>query len=179
MENLNKENAEKLLQTYIKNESLLLHSHMVAQALEAYAQELGENKDLWYITGLLHDLDWEAFPDEHPNKALSEFLKDYPEELRTAIAEHAPDRSGVETQSLLGRYLFACDELSGLIRAASLMRQDGFATMEVSSIKKKIKDKAFARNVSREDIAKGFAFIGKTPDEHIAFLLNVFKANAV
>lgn len=175
MININKADAEKLLNTYMKNESLLLHSHMVAKALEAYADSLGENKDLWYITGLLHDLDWEAFPDEHPNKALAEFLLEYPEELRVAIAEHAPHRTGVEPASLLGRYLFASDELSGLMRAASLMKPDGFASMEVSSIKKKIKDKAFARNVSREDIQKGFELIGKTPDEHITFLLEVFK----
>lgn len=170
-----RDQAEKLLNTYMKNESLLLHSHMVAQALEAYANLLGEDNDLWYITGLLHDLDWEAFPDEHPNKALTELLLEYPEELRVAIAEHAPHRTGVEPASLLGRYLFASDELSGLMRAASLMKPDGFKSMEISSIKKKIKDKAFARNVSREDIQKGFELIGKTPDEHITFLLEVFK----
>jgi predicted hydrolase (HD superfamily) len=170
-----RDQSEKLLNTYMKDPSLLLHSHMVAQAMEAYAQKLGEDAELWYATGLLHDLDWEAFPDEHPNKAVTEFLHDYPAELRLAIQEHAPDRTGVQTESKLGRYLFACDELSGLMRAASLMREDGFTNMEVKSIKKKIKDKAFARNVSREDIQAGFDLIGATPEEHIQFLIDVFK----
>lgn len=168
--------SEALLKKHMKNDALLLHSHMVARALEASAKALGEDTELWYQTGLLHDLDWEAFPDEHPNRALSEMLTAYPEELKQAIAEHAPDRTGLSPSSLLGKYLFACDELSGLMRAASLMRPDGFQSMEVQSIKKKIKDKAFARNVSREDIQRGFELIGKTPEEHIACLLDVFKS---
>lgn len=168
--------AEKLLHTYIKNEALVHHCVMVAQALEKYAQELGEDTELWYQTGLLHDLDWEAFPDEHPNKALQEFLSDYPEELKEAIAEHAPSRTGKTPSTLLGRYLFATDELSGLMHAASLMRPTGFSDMEISSVKKKLKDKAFAKNVSRADIEEGLRLIGKTPEEHIGFLIAVFKA---
>lgn len=167
--------SEELLHQYITTESLLLHCHMVAMTLEAYAKTLNQDTELWYQTGLLHDLDWEKFPDEHPNKALNELLPVYPQELRDAIAQHAPDRTHQEPTNLLGKYLFACDELSGLIRAASLMRQDGFKSIEVNSIKKKIKDKAFARNVSREDIEKGISLIGKTVDEHIQFLLDVFK----
>lgn len=148
---------------------------MVARAMEAYALELGEDVELWYATGLLHDLDWEKYPDEHPGKAVKEFFADYPEEMKQAILAHAPDRTGVRAASLLDKYLFACDELSGLMHAASLMRPNGFADMQVKSVKKKIKDKSFAANVNREDIALGFELIGKTPEEHIEFLIKVFS----
>jgi predicted hydrolase (HD superfamily) len=148
---------------------------MVAQAMQAYAKELGQDVELWYQTGLLHDMDWEAFPDEHPNKAINDLLGDYPQVLKDAIAAHAPGRTGKQPVTLIERYLFACDELSGLMHAASLMRPTGFQGMEIKSIKKKIKDKAFAANVSREDIAQGFELIGKNPEEHIGFLITVFQ----
>lgn len=167
--------STQLLNTYVKNPALIHHVEMVAAALEAYAKALGEDSELWFQTGLLHDLDWEMFPNEHPNRALTELLADYPQALKDAIAEHAPDRTGKQPITLLGKYLFACDELSGLMHAASLMRPNKFADMEASSVKKKIKDKAFAKNVSRQDIARGFELIGSSPDEHIIFLLNVFK----
>lgn len=163
-----------LLQEYIKNEALLHHCQMVAEAMEAYALQLGEDPELWYTTGLLHDLDWEKYPDEHPNKAVNDLLADYPEFMKQAIRAHAPARTGVQAESLLDRYLFACDELSGLMHAVSLMRPNGFADMQVKSVKKKIKDKSFAANVSREDIALGFTLIGKTTEEHIEFLIKVF-----
>lgn len=168
--------SEELLQTYVKNPALLHHSHMVARALEAYAHILGEDAELWYQTGLLHDLDWEAYPDEHPHKAIGELLHAYPQEMKDAIAAHAPGRTGKEPENTLEKYLFACDELSGIMHAASLMRPNGFADMETRSIKKKLKDKAFAANVSRADIDKGITLIGSTPDEHISFLIRVFQS---
>lgn len=171
-----RDQAEALIERYIKNDKLAHHCRMVAQAMQAYAKELGQDIELWYQTGLLHDMDWEAFPDEHPNKAINDLLGDYPQVLKNAIAAHAPGRTGKQPTTLIERYLFACDELSGLMHAASLMRPTGFEGMEVKSIKKKIKDKAFAANVSREDIARGFELIGKTADEHIAFLIPVFQA---
>ena len=167
---------QDLLHHYIKNSALITHSEMVAKAMRAYAKELGEDEELWYQAGLLHDLDWEMFPDEHPNKAINELLSGYPQEILDAIASHAPQRTGKQPETLLERYLFACDELSGLMHAASLMRPNGFQDMEAKSIKKKIKDKAFARNVSREDIQKGFELIEKTPDEHISFLIKIFQS---
>jgi lysyl-tRNA synthetase class 2 len=166
--------AEALLEDKIKNEALLHHSRMVAQAMEAYAHELGEDAELWYQSGLLHDLDWEMFPKEHPNKAIAEWLNDYPEELHQAIAAHAPDRTGKQPETTLEKYLFACDELSGFMHAVSLMRPNGWEGMEPKSIKKKLKDKGFAANVSRSDIEQGLTLIGKTADEHIGFLINVF-----
>ena len=170
-----REKSEALLEEYIESEALRHHSRMVAQAMEAYAKALGEDIDLWYSAGLLHDLDWEKYPDEHPLKAIKDLLNDYPSELVSAVAAHAPFRTGKEPETTLEKYLFACDELSGLMHAVSLMRPNGFSDMKLKSVKKKIKDKSFAANVSREDIAKGFTLIEKEPAEHIEFLINVFK----
>lgn len=170
-----RQQSEKLLEQYVKNEALLRHCQMVAQAVEAYAKQLKEDTELWYQTGLLHDLDWEMYPDEHPNKAVNEILKEYPTELLNAISAHATMRTGKEPKTLLDKYLFACDELTGFMHAVSLMRPNRFADMKPKSVKKKLKDVSFAANVSRADIAKGFSLIGKTPDEHISFLIEVFK----
>lgn len=170
-----REESQKLLDQYVKNPALKHHMEMVAAAMEACAQALGENPELWYHAGLLHDLDWEMFPDEHPNKAIAELLAEYPEELKQAIAAHAPQRTNKQPVTLIERYLFANDELSGLMHAISLMRPTRFADMEVKSVKKKLRDKSFAANVSREDIQQGMELIGKTPEEHIAFLIEVFK----
>lgn len=139
-----RQQSNELLQQHIKNPALIHHVLMVAAAMEAYAQSLNEDPELWYAAGLLHDLDWEQFPDEHPNKAIAEWLNDYPQELKDAIAAHAPDRTGRQPQTTLDNYIFACDELSGLMHAYSLMRPTGFSGMEVKSVKKKLKDKAFA-----------------------------------
>lgn len=168
-------NSQALLDQYIKNEALQRHCLMVAQALEAYAKELNQDTELWYQTGLLHDLDWEQFPDEHPNRAIKELLIDYPTEMLQAIAAHAPDRTGKHPESLLDKYLFACDELSGFLNAYSLMRPEKFVGMKTTSVLKKLKDKSFAANVNRDDIQQGFELIGKVPSEHVAFMIGVFS----
>ena len=179
MENLpSRQESKQLLDKYIQNQALKHHCYMVAEAMAAYAQELGEDAELWYQTGLLHDLDWEMFPDEHPNKAVAEIVNHYPTPLIEAIKAHAPGRTGKQPETLIEKYLFACDELSGLMNAISLMRPNGFSDMEAKSVKKKLKDKSFAANVSREDINQGMTLIGKTPDEHIGFLIEVFKKTA-
>lgn len=170
-----RQNSQSLLEKYIKNEALQRHCMMVATAMEAYAKKLGEDVELWYATGLLHDLDWEQFPDEHPNRALTELLIDYPAEMLQAIASHAPDRTGKHPESLLDKYLFACDELSGFLNAYSLMRPEGFAGMKASSVLKKLRDKSFAANVNREDIQLGFELINTEPSEHVEFLIGVFQ----
>ncbi|EFK96842.1 Lysyl-tRNA synthetase [sediment metagenome] len=164
-----------LMQSHIKNEALRKHVLMVANAMEAYAKKLNQDAELWFATGLLHDIDWEEFPDEHPNKAIAEWLTDYPEELRQAVAAHAPRRTNTQPNSMLDNYLFACDELSGFINAYALMRPEGLVGMKASSVKKKLKDKSFAANVSREDIQQGFDLIGGEPTDHIAFLISVFE----
>lgn len=167
--------AQQLLEEKVTNDALRHHCTMVAEAMEAYAEKLGEDTELWYQAGLLHDIDWEAFPDEHPNKAINEWLNDYPQELKDAIAAHAPDRTGKKAATLIEKYLFACDEISGFMHAVALMRPGGFSDMKPKSIKKKLKDKSFAASVSREDIREGFELIEKTPDQHIGFLIEVFR----
>lgn len=170
-----RQKSEELLRQYVKNEALIHHMLMVGAAMEAYAKVLGEDPELWYQAGLLHDLDWEMYPDEHPNKAVKEIIHEYPETLKLAILAHGPDRTGKQPETPIERYLFASDELSGIMHAVSLMRPNGFSDMEVKSVKKKLKDKHFAANVSRDDINRGFELIGKTADEHIGFLIEVFR----
>ncbi len=172
---VSRKKSEQLLQKYIKDDNLRHHCQMVAQAMQAYAKKLGHDEELWYQTGLLHDLDWEKYPDEHPNKAVSEFLLDYPSQLIQAVRAHAPERTGVEPTAMLDKYLFACDEISGFMHAYSLMRPTGFVGMKSKKVKKRLKDKSFAANVSRDHIAKGFELIEQEADEHIRFLIDVFN----
>ncbi|PJA40776.1 hypothetical protein CO178_01555 [candidate division WWE3 bacterium CG_4_9_14_3_um_filter_34_6] len=172
------EKSVNLLNQYIKNIALKRHCYMVAIAMQAYAKKLNEDENLWYQTGLLHDLDWEMYPNEHPNKAVNEILVGYPVEMIQAIKSHAPERTGVEAQTLLDKYLYACDELSGFLYAVSIMRPNGFVDMEVKSVKKKLKDKSFASNVSRDDIYKGVEFINVSLEDHIQFLINTFKTSS-
>ncbi|MEP1150409.1 MAG: HD domain-containing protein [Balneola sp.] len=177
MENRNQ--SLKILHEYIEGESLLHHSKMVADAMEAYAIHLGKNKEEieeWWTAGLLHDLDWEKFPEEHPNKAINDILPEfnYPENVIEAIKAHAPERTGKNPESEIERYLFACDELSGFMHAVSLMRPTGFEGMKVKSVNKKLKTLKFAESVPREDIRKGADLIDKDLNEHIKFLISCF-----
>lgn len=174
-----KKKSLELLNTFIENENLREHCIMTAKAMEAYAVHL--NKDPveareWWEAGLLHDLDWEKYPDEHPHYAVNEILPEYeyPEKVLNAILAHAPVRTGKEPDSEIERYLFACDELSGFMKAVSLMRPNGFDDMKVKSVRKKLKDKKFAASVPRDDIEKGAELIGKPLAEHIQFLIDVF-----
>ncbi|RNC85447.1 MAG: HD domain-containing protein [Balneola sp.] len=176
--------SSELLEKYIDGESLRHHSKMVAQAMEAYALSLQKDPkevEEWWAAGLLHDLDWEKFPDEHPNKAINEILPEfeYPQAVLEAIKAHAPERTGKQPESEIERYLFACDELSGFMHAVSLMRPTSFDGMKVKSVTKKLKTLNFAANVPREDITKGAKLIGKELNEHIQFLIQIFsKANS-
>ncbi|MEQ9279083.1 MAG: HD domain-containing protein [Balneola sp.] len=169
-----------LLNEYIEGESLLHHSKMVAKAMEAYANELGKEETVveeWWTAGLLHDLDWEKFPDEHPNKAINEILPElgYSEGVLNAIKAHAPERTGKKPESEIERYLFACDELSGFMHAVSLLRPTGFDGMKVKSVTKKLKTLKFAESVPREDIKEGASLINKELNDHISFLISVFN----
>ncbi len=172
----NKVNAEKLLEEHVKDDYQKLHAHMVAKALGAYAQKLGEDENLWYLTGLLHDIDYFEHPEEHPNKSLAWFKDwEFPQELITAVAEHAWQRTNTTIESKLGAALVAIDELAGFLYAYSLMKPDGFNGMEVSSVKKKFKDKAFARKVDREEILLGIEKSGFNFEDHVLFMIEVFK----
>lgn len=177
---MTRQEAEKLLKNWIENDSLHRHCRMVAEAMEAYAQKLKKNHgktENWWLAGLLHDLDWERYPDEHPNHALEHVFPGLglPDEVTGAIRAHAPERTGKQPETEIERYLFACDEISGFMHAVSLMRPDGFSGMKAKSVTKKLKDKRFAANVSRDDIHRGADLIDADLNDHILFLAGVFE----
>lgn len=178
---MNRVEAYALMVEWTQNESLRKHMACVETAMRSYAKKYDQNVELWGITGLLHDFDYEKFPNppDHPMKG-SEILKEleYPEDLRIAILGHA-SYTNTPRESLLSKVLFACDELCGFIVACSLVRPDKkVASVEVSSVKKKLKDKGFARNVSRDDIINGADELGVNLDDHIQFVIEALKANA-
>lgn len=164
-----------LLEKYIKNENLRKHCYAVESCMRYYAEILGEDTELWGNAGLLHDIDYEIYPDTHPNTA-APILKEagFDEEFINVILSHAyPERTNIPRDTLIKKYLFACDEITGLVTAYALMKPGGLKDVEVKGVKKKMKDKAFARNVNREDILTGVSEIGVELDVHIQ---NVIKA---
>lgn len=168
--------ALEFLKEKVRNDYQIHHSQMVAKAMEAYAQKLGEDTELWYVTGLVHDIDYFEFPEVHPEKSLEWFRElDYPEELIHAVEAHAFMRTGVEPETKLAAALIACDEMSGLLYAYSLMRPTGFEGMEAKSVKKKFKDKSFAAKVDRNDISYGMEKLGVDFGEHVALLIETFQ----
>ena len=170
---MDREAAWGLLCEYTKNENLRKHALAVEACVRAYARKFGEDEAEWSVVGLIHDFDYEVYPNapDHPLKG-SEILKEkgYSEEIRRAILGHA-DYTGVPRDTLLAKTLFACDELAGFITACAYVRSDRIATLEAKSVRKRMKDKAFARAVSREDITKGAEELGIPLDEHIAFCI--------
>lgn len=178
---VNRESAWQLLCEYTQSESLRKHMLAVEACMRAYSRKLGGDQDQWGITGLLHDFDYEKYPtpQEHPfvgNKVLEE--RGYPEDLRRAILSHA-DYSGVKRETPMEKALFACDELAGFITATALVKPSkSLAEVDAKSIRKKMKDKAFARSVSRDDIINGAADLGIDLDEHITFCIEAMKGVA-
>lgn len=168
-----------LLEEYIGNENLRRHCHAVAAAMRFYAERLGEDSEKWAVAGLLHDLDWEKFPDSHPNTAVPVLREaGYGEDLIEAILGHAyPERTDVPRTSTLAKYLFACDEITGFITAYSYMKPGGLDNVEAKGVKKKMKDKAFAKNVNREDMLKGAEEIGMDFEEHLGNVITAMRAD--
>lgn len=160
--------AVALLEEWVENDALRKHMYSVEAAMRHYARLRGADEELWGMAGLLHDLDWEKYPDEHPKRAVA-FLREsgYPEDVLDAILSHAPERTGVEPSSELQRVLFACDELSGLVFACCLVRPTGIDDLKPKSVTKKLKDKAFAAGVNRDDVDRGIELIGLERSEHI------------
>ena len=169
-----------ILKEYTKNESLLKHAYAVESCVKAYAKKFNEDELLWGNVALLHDFDYEMFPsaEEHPFKG-SEILKvkGFSEVFRKAILSHA-DYSGVPRETLLQKVLFACDELAGFITAVTYVRPSkSIDEVEVNSVKKKMKDKAFAKNVSREDITNGAEILNIPLEDHIQLCINAMREN--
>ena len=178
---MDRDQAWSLLCEYTQSESLRKHMLAVEACMRAYARKFGADENKWGITGLLHDFDYEKYPTpaEHPfvgNKILEE--RGYPEEVRRAILSHA-DYSGVKRESQMEKALYACDEVSGFITASALVKPNkSLAEVEARSVRKKMKDKAFARSVNRDDIINGAADLGVDLEEHIAFCIEAMKGIA-
>ncbi len=172
-----REAAWNLLCEWTLSESLRKHARAVEYAMQSYARKYGEDEETWGIVGLLHDFDYERYPDErHPLLGSEELrAQGYPETVRRAILSHA-DYTGVKRASLLEHALFACDELCGFLTACALVRPDkSFDSLAVASVKKRMKDKAFARTVKREDLWGGAAELGLSFDEHCAFVIAALR----
>jgi putative nucleotidyltransferase with HDIG domain len=179
---MNRNDAWTLLTEYTHSESLRKHALGVEAAVRGYAKKFGEDEEAWGITALLHDFDYERWPTlgDHPLKG-SEILREkgYPEWLIRAIQSHAMEITGVMRESRLEKTLFACDELAGFITAASLVRPSkSILDLEAKSVVKRMKDKAFARGVKREDLHEGAASLGLSLDEHITNVIGFMRERA-
>jgi len=177
---MHRQEAWDLLCEYTQSENLRKHALAVEACVRAYARKLSEDEEKWGVVALIHDFDYEMYPNapDHPVKG-SEILKQrgYPEDVRRAILGHA-DYTGVPRDTLLAKVLFACDELAGFITACSLVRPDRIAGLEAKSVRRRMKDKAFARSVSRDDIMRGAEEVGVALDDHITFCIQAMRGVA-
>src|SRR5579864_4033339 len=175
---MNRADALALLNEYVKDQALVRHMLAVEAAMRARARRLGQDEEKWGIVGLLHDFDYERWPDapNHPLKG-SEILRErgYPDDVIYAIKSHADYLPDCPRVHRIDKALYACDELAGLVTAAALVRPNGITDLTASSVKKKMKSKGFARNVSRDDIARGAADFGVDLTEHIQFVIDAMK----
>lgn len=176
---MTRENALALMHEYTQSQNLRRHMYAVEAAMRAYARKFGEDEELWGITGLLHDFDYERWPnderkpdDEHPTTGVNILReKGYPEELLQAVLGHA-EHTGVPRESLMAKTLFAVDELTGFLTACALVRPQGINGMKVKSVRKKFKDSSFARGVNRDDVDKGTAELGVEFSEHVQLVID-------
>lgn len=173
---LSQNEADELLNNWVLNERLKLHMKQVAHLMKSWAKEKEELNEAdqwrWQMAGLLHDADWDQWPDQHCKKIIEELeTRKVDPEIIHAIASHGPAHFGVEPQTKMDKMLFAFDELSGFIHAYSLMRPSGYEGMDVKGVKKRLKDKAFAASVSREDINDAASRCGIALDELIGFVI--------
>ena len=171
--------ALQLLNDWVPNPLLRNHMKSVEAAVRWYARKRGADEEEWGLAGLLHDMDWEKYPDEHPLKAVEELrARGYPDAVLHAILAHRPDFTHVQPESDLDKHLLACDELTGLITATAYMRPTGIDDLTAKSVVKKMKDKAFARGVNRDDVTNGAALIGVELNEHITNVIEAMRGIA-
>src|SRR5688572_33490571 len=178
---MNRSDAYALMTEYTQGESLRKHMLAVEAAVRGYAREFGENEEEWGIVALLHDFDYEKWPgrEDHPYRGV-EILKEkgYPEWVTRAILSHA-DYSGVPRETRLEKTLFACDEMSGFVTAAALIRPSkSIMDLEAPSVVKRMKDKAFARAVSRDDLRRGAEEMGLSLEQHITNVIAFMRERA-
>ena len=181
MDKMTRDEAFQLLTEYTTKDGLIKHALAVEAAMRAYARKFGEDEEAWGIVGLLHDFDYEKYPTmkDHPFKG-AEILrsKNFPEEWVKAILSHAT-HTGVPRDTLMAKTLFAVDELCGFITAVAYVRPNRkLEEVQVKSVKKKMKDKAFARQVNRDEIREGAELLGIPLDEHIQNVINAVKSIA-
>src|SRR6201997_3633957 len=178
---IRKDDAWKLLTEFTQSESLRKHALAVEACMRAYAKRFGGDEELWGVVGLLHDFDYDKYPslDDHPYKG-NAILKErgWSEEICKAIMSHA-EYTGVTRDTPMEKALFACDELAGFITAVALIKPGkSLAEVDARSVRKRMKDKAFARKVNRDDIINGAAALGVDLDEHIAFCIEALQGVA-
>jgi putative nucleotidyltransferase with HDIG domain len=178
---MNRADAFVLLQEYVKDAGLIRHMMAVEAAMRAYARKLGEDEEKWGIVGLLHDFDYERWPNppDHPLQG-AEILRQrgYPEDVIYAIKSHADYLPDCPRVRPIEKALYACDELAGLIMATAILRPTGIADLAAASVQKKMKAKGFARSINREDIERGAADFGVDLAEHIQFEIDAMKTIA-
>jgi predicted hydrolase (HD superfamily) len=172
-----RDEAQALLEKHVADEYQRLHARMVATAMEGYAPQFGGDPELWYLTGLLHDIDFEQHPETHPAESLRWFKEwGYPEALIHAVEAHAYGYHGFKTlpQTKLAAALLACDEISGIFYAYRKLNPVRYGEMKASSIKKKVKEPAFAAKVDRNTIYLGCEHLGVSIDDHVVNLIRFF-----
>lgn len=172
-----REEAQKTLEEHVSDEYQRLHAKMVATAMEGYAKKFGEDPDLWYITGLLHDVDFQEHPDTHPGPSLGWFKEwGYPDELIHAVEAHAYGYNGFTTEpkTKLAGAVISCDEICGIFYAYRKVNPIPYSQMKASSIKKRMQEQAFAPKIDRTTIYRGCEALGISTDEHISNLISFF-----
>ncbi|HEU4980827.1 MAG TPA: HD domain-containing protein [Solirubrobacterales bacterium] len=181
MAGVSRDDAWALVTDWVEADSLRKHLLGVEAAMRAYARRWGEDEELYAVTGLVHDLDYERYPDletGHPRYALKELTeRGYPEEVIDAVAAHA-DFMGVPRETRLAKTLYAVDELSGFIAACALVRPTGIEGMKPKSVKKKLKQPSFAAAVSRDQVQRGIEELGVDQDEHIALIIEALAEHS-
>jgi predicted hydrolase (HD superfamily) len=168
--------AREILAELTKGQSLLRHMRTLELVMEAYAEKFGEDKEEWAIAGLLHDADYEAFPEKHPGIIVQKLRGMGEEKIAHAISAHYT-KWNVPYTNTLDKALLASDELTGFIVACCQVRPDGISTLEPKSVIKRLKDKNFAAKVDREEVYKGAELLGVDLNEHIAFIIDVLRKN--
>jgi len=177
---LTREQALEQLQAWTSNPSLLKHARAVEVVMQQAAARYGGQRaeeQTWAITGLLHDADYEQWPDEHPRRIVDWLREQGEEEIANAVSCHRADW-GLPPKTVMDKALLACDELAGFVIACCLVRPEGIASLKPKSVRKKLKDKAFAAKVDRELIRQGIALLGVEPGEHIQFVIDALRPHA-
>jgi putative nucleotidyltransferase with HDIG domain len=172
-----RDRAWETLTRYTKSEALLRHALAVEASVRAYARKFGEDEELWGVTALLHDFDWEMHPtlEQHPQDGAPILREEgYPEVVIEGVLSHA-EHLDLPRDTMLKKTLFACDELSGFIHACGLVRPGGIETLEPKSVKKKLKQPSFAAGVNRDDVYKGAEELGVELDDHIRFVIEALR----